>query len=66
MSLLVDFREAEKEEEEFLEGSQLYLVKDTENNHIISISMIGENDFSVGDKVGVQIINNNANLIDIS
>ena len=53
-------------EEEFLEGSQLYLVKDTENNQIISISMIGENDFSVGDKVGVQIINNNANLIDIS
>ena len=53
-------------EEEFLEGSQLYLVKDTENNHIISVSMIGENDFSVGDKVGIQIINNNANLIDIS
>ena len=59
-------KEYEIVEEEFLEGSQLYLVKDTENNHIISISMIGENDFSVGDKVGVQIINNNANLIDIS
>ena len=66
MSLVSSEEEYEIVEEEFLEGNQLFLVKNIKTDQIINVSMSGANNFFLGQRVGIQIINNNANMTNIS
>ena len=66
MSLVSSEEEYEIVEEEFLEGNQLFLVKNIKTDQIINVSMSGANNFFLGQKVGIQIINNYANMTNIS
>ena len=66
MSLVSSEEEYEIVEEEFLEGNQLFLVKNIKTDQIINVSMSGANNFCLGQKVGIQIINNYANMTNIS
>ena len=66
LSLVSSEEEYEIVEEEFLEGNQLFLVKNIKTDQIINVSISGANNFFLGQKVGIQIINNNANMTNIS
>ena len=66
LSLVSSEEEYEIVEEEFLEGNQLFLVKNIKTDQIINVSMSGANNFFLGQKVGIQIINNYANMTNIS
>jgi iron(III) transport system ATP-binding protein len=53
-------------QEEFLEGKELYILKDIKDGQTINVSMDSSSKFLVGEKVGIEIINNKSNIIDIS
>jgi len=53
-------------QEEFLEGKELYILKDLKDGQTINVTMDSSSKFSVGEKVDIEIINNKSNIIDIS